>query len=132
MTADYQTLRTRVDDGIATIELHRPEVLNAYCIEMGEELVDAFRAARDDASVRAIVLAGAGRAFCSGADRKYLRAGLRDERGRRLGDEEFVQTFPAELLTFAKPVVAAIHGAAVGIGVTMTLPCDLRVAAEDA
>jgi len=133
MTASrYQTIRYAVDDGLATITLHRPEVLNAYCIEMGDELVDAFRAARDDRAVRAVILTGAGRGFCSGADRRYLEAGLRDDDGRRLGDEAFVQSFPAELLAFPKPTIAAIHGHAVGIGVTMTLLCDLRLAADDA
>jgi 2-(1,2-epoxy-1,2-dihydrophenyl)acetyl-CoA isomerase len=132
MAAEYQTIRYAVDEGIATITLNRPQVLNAYCIEMGEELVSAFRDAQKSPRVRAIIVTGAGRGFCSGADRKYFASGFRDQSGRRLGDEEFVRTFPAELLTLEKPVIAAINGPAVGIGVTLTLLCDLRIAAEEA
>jgi 2-(1,2-epoxy-1,2-dihydrophenyl)acetyl-CoA isomerase len=125
-------IRYEVSEAIATITLNRPQALNAYCIDMGDELVAAFRRANDEPSVRALVITGAGRGFCAGADRKYLGQGFKDESGRRLGDEEFVQTFAAKLLTFPKPVIAAINGPAVGIGVTMSLLCDLRVAAEPA
>jgi enoyl-CoA hydratase/carnithine racemase len=119
-------------DAIATITLNRPEKLNAYTVEMGEEVVAAFRRLRDDDSVRAVVLAGAGRAFCAGVDLDALRAHQAGaaSQGPRLGEEAFLRELPLELLAYPKPVVAALHGSAIGVGVTMTLPCDLRIAAE--
>jgi 2-(1,2-epoxy-1,2-dihydrophenyl)acetyl-CoA isomerase len=127
-------LLEEVSNGIATLTLHRPEKLNAYTVEMGVALVDAFRRLRDDARVRCVILAGAGRAFCAGVDLdalKEMRAGAAAP-GPRLGEEEFVRGFPQELADYPKPVIAAIHGAAIGVGVTMTLLCDVRIAADDA
>ena len=131
----YEQVLYAVDGGIATLTLNRPEKRNAYTVRMGEELMDAFRRARDDAAVRAIVLTGAGRGFCAGVDLDALRAhqaGGGPSAGPRLGEEAFTRSFPLELRSFPKPVVAAFHGAAIGVGVTMTLPCDARIAAEDA
>jgi enoyl-CoA hydratase/carnithine racemase len=122
-------------DGVATLTLNRPEKLNAYTVQMGLELVDAFRGARDDAAVRSVILTGAGRGFCAGVDLealKNMQAGG-DAGGRpRLGEEEFVRSFPLELLEYPKPVICAINGAAIGVGVTMALPCDVRIAADTA
>jgi enoyl-CoA hydratase/carnithine racemase len=130
---DFETILLEVGDGIATLTLNRPDRLNAYVVRMGEELVEAFGRAREDASVRAVVWTGAGRAFCSGVDLDALRAQAASAApGPRLGEEAFVRSFPLELAAFPKPVVAAIHGAAIGVGVTMTLPCDARIAAEGA
>lgn len=129
----YETLAVDVADGIATITLQRPERRNAYTVQMGEDLVAAFRAARDDAAVRAVILTGAGKGFCAGVDLDALKSmGTETGPGPRLGEEEFVRSFPLELLAFPKPVIAAIHGAAIGVGVTMVLPCDVRIAAEGA
>jgi enoyl-CoA hydratase/carnithine racemase len=99
---------------------------------MGEEVVDAFRRVRDDANLRAVILTGAGRAFCAGVDLDALRAHQAGAAspGPRLGEEDFLRKLPLELLEYPKPVIAAIHGSAIGVGVTMTLPCDLRIAAE--
>jgi len=104
-------------------------------VAMGEEVVAAFRSCREDDGVRAVVLAGAGRAFCAGVDLDALRAhqeGGGPAAGPRLGEEDFLTRLPLEIATSPKPVIAAIQGAAVGVGVTMTLPCDLRIAADDA
>jgi len=134
----YEHILYDVADRVATLTLNRPEKLNAYIAEMGEELVDAFARAREDPEVGAVVLAGAGRGFCAGVDLEHLKAQARAQAegaaptGPRIGEEAFVRSFPAELLAFPKPVIAAIHGPAIGVGVTMTLPCDLRLAAEDA
>ena len=128
----YEQILYDVREGIATITLNRPEKLNAYTVRMGEELVDAFGRARDEAAVRVILLTGAGRAFCAGVDLDALKAPAGGGQGPRLGEEAFVRTFPPELLRLPKPVIAAIHGAAIGVGVTMTLPCDVRLAAAGA
>jgi 2-(1,2-epoxy-1,2-dihydrophenyl)acetyl-CoA isomerase len=130
----YRTILLEVADGIATVTLNRPEKLNAYTPQMGEELLQAFGRLRDDPDTRAVVLAGAGRGFCAGVDLEELERARRGEpaSGPRLGEEEFLTRFPLELASFPKPVVAAVHGAAIGVGVTMILGCDLRVAADSA
>jgi 2-(1,2-epoxy-1,2-dihydrophenyl)acetyl-CoA isomerase len=131
----YETILYDERDGIATVTLNRPERLNAYVPQMGEDVVAAFHAARDDADVRVIILTGAGRGFCSGVDLDALKAqqaGKESGPGPKLGEEAFLRSFPLELPEFPKPVIAAINGAAVGVGITMTLPCDVRIAAESA
>lgn len=129
------TLRLDTSDGIATLTLSRPEKMNAYTPLMGEELVEAFRAARDDDAVRVVILTGEGKGFCGGVDLdalKAMQAGERPAKGPQLGEEAFVKGFAQELLEFPKPTLAAVNGAAVGVGVTMILPLDLRIAAESA
>ena len=124
-----------VEDGVATITLHRPEKLNAYTTEMGDEVVAAFAAARDDAAVRAVILTGAGRAFCAGVDLEHLKAhmaGGNASSRAKLGEEDFLRKLPLDLVAYPKPVIAAINGPAIGVGVTMVLPCDVRIAAENA
>ena len=95
------------------IRLDRPDVLNAYTPDMGDELVDAFRTLASDSEVCAIVLTGKGRAFCVGADRNFLN-GEKGQNGLRLGEEDFIGGFATELLTIAKPTIAAVNGKAVG------------------
>jgi 2-(1,2-epoxy-1,2-dihydrophenyl)acetyl-CoA isomerase len=131
----YENVLFEVVDGVATITLNRPDKLNAYTTEMGEEVVDAFRAVRGDEAVRAVVLTGAGRGFCAGVDLEHLkahRAGGNASKGPKLGEEDFLTRLPLELVEFPKPVIAAVNGAAIGVGVTMILPCDVRIAAVGA
>jgi 2-(1,2-epoxy-1,2-dihydrophenyl)acetyl-CoA isomerase len=131
----YRSILYGIEDGVATLTLNRPEKLNAYTTEMGEEAVDAFRRARADAAVRAVILTGAGRGFCAGVDLEHLKAhqaGDSAGKGPKLGEEDFLTTLPLELLEYPKPVIAAINGAAIGVGVTMALPCDVRLAAASA
>jgi 2-(1,2-epoxy-1,2-dihydrophenyl)acetyl-CoA isomerase len=131
----YETILYGVEDRIATIAMNRPEKRNAYVPQMGQDLVAAFRAARADDSVRAVILTGEGQGFCAGVDLdalKAMQAGQAAARGPRLGEEEFVKSFPLELLAYPKPVIAAINGAAIGVGVTMILPCDIRIASDRA
>jgi 2-(1,2-epoxy-1,2-dihydrophenyl)acetyl-CoA isomerase len=126
---------TDVADGVGTITLNRPEKLNAYTTEMGDEVTAAIRAWRDDAAVRAVVLTGAGRGFCAGVDLDHLKAhqaGQNASKGPRLGEEDFLKKLPLEMASYPKPLIAAINGAAIGVGVTMILPCDIRIAAEGA
>jgi enoyl-CoA hydratase/carnithine racemase len=133
--SDYENIRFAIEDGVATITLHRPEKLNAYTLAMGDEVVAAFARCRDDAAVRAVVWTGEGRAFCAGVDLEQLKAhqaGALPASRPKLGEEDFLRKLPLELVAFPKPVIAAINGPAIGVGVTMVLPCDLRVAAESA
>ncbi len=132
---NVDNIRYAVSDGIATVTLDRPDKLNAYTTEMGDEVVAAFQQARDDEAVRAVILTGAGRGFCAGVDLEHLKAhqaGAVAGKGPRLGEEAFLKSFPLELLDYPKPTIVAINGAAIGVGVTMTLPCDVRIAAADA
>jgi enoyl-CoA hydratase/carnithine racemase len=136
MGAAYRNILFEVADGIATVTLNRPEKLNAYTLEMGDEIVDAFARIRSDDAVRVAILTGAGRGFCAGVDLDALKAHQTTDSAsggaRRLGEEDFLRVLPLELLEFPKPVIAAINGAAIGVGVTMTLPCDIRIAADNA
>ncbi len=135
---EYAHILYAVEQGIATITLNRPDKLNAYMPEMGGEIVGAFHAARDDDAVRVVILTGAGRAFCAGVDLEALKAsysqpaGPEGSQGSKLGEEDFLRKLPLELLEYPKPVIAAINGHAIGVGVTMALPCDIRIAADDA
>ena len=117
--------------GVATISLARPARLNAYTPDMGEELVTALRAAWRADDVGAIILTGEGRGFCAGADRSFVD-GRVGRLGFRLGEEYFLQGFAQEMASAEKTLIAAINGAAVGIGVTMTLPFDIRIASHEA
>lgn len=131
----YRTLLLEQRGPVALITLNRPEQLNAYTVRMGEELVQVFDRLRDDDAVRVVVLTGAGRAFCAGIDLKLLSGATGEPDDAALpplGQERMVQRFGAELFHYPKPVIAAINGAAAGIGVTMTLPCDIRLAASGA
>ena len=130
----YDNILFDVEEGIATITLNRPDKLNAYVPEMGDAVVDAFARARDDDAVRAVILTGAGRGFCAGVDLEALKASYATaaESGRKLGEEDFLRKLPLRLLEYPKPVIAAINGHAIGVGITMTLPCDIRLAAEGA
>lgn len=131
----YHTLLLEHHGSVALITLNRPDQLNAYTVRMGEELVQVFDSIKHNPDVRAVVLTGAGRAFCAGVDLKVLSKGSSTEEDRDLpplGKERFVQNFAEDLYQFPKPVIAAINGPAVGVGVTMCLPCDIRLAATDA
>jgi enoyl-CoA hydratase/carnithine racemase len=128
-------IRTEVSDGVLTITLHRPERLNAYTPTMQQELLDAFDQADADDDVRAVVVTGAGRAFCAGADLSAggstfdwrERAAAADDAPRDGGGRVSLRIFAS-----TKPVIGAINGPAVGVGATMTLPMDIRLASEDA
>jgi enoyl-CoA hydratase/carnithine racemase len=131
---DFEQIRYEVQDGILTITLDRPDRLNAWTPRMCQELLAAYDAADADDSVRAIVMTGEGRAYCAGAD---LAGGGEtfDWRDRQDGDEvprDNGGQFTLRVFESAKPVIAAINGPAVGVGITMTLPMDVRLAADDA
>ncbi len=144
----YNTLSWSVADSILTLTLNRPEQMNSFTVEMANELVDAFNRASNDDSVRAIVVTGAGKAFCAGMDLTrpgnvfgldetqkptlkdmndrlddpIIHEGVRDTGGR----------VTLSIFNCTKPVIAAINGAAVGIGATMLCAMDFRIASEKA
>jgi enoyl-CoA hydratase/carnithine racemase len=145
---NYQTLQYELTQGILTITLNRPEQLNAFSVTMAHELIDAFECASADDAVRAIIVTGAGRAFCAGMDlaahgnvfglNEALQPTLADME-QRLEDPEIVRgvrdtggRLTLTIFACTKPVIAAINGPAVGIGATMTLAMDIRLAAEKA
>ena len=146
--SDYKEIIYAVADGILTITLNRPEKLNAFTGTMMNEMIDAFRRANKDDAVRCIIVTGAGRAFCAGAD---LSAGAAtfdatartDRPERNAGPADSVDwsdervrdgggRLTLEIFESLKPVIAAVNGPAVGIGVTMQLAMDIRLASETA
>ncbi len=133
---DYEQIRYSVEDSILTITLARPERLNAFNGQMCRELLDAFERSDADDSIRAVIVTGAGRAFCAGAD-LGSGAGTFDSAARRGTEPTDEHRDGGGLLTLRiydskKPVIAAINGPAVGVGVTMTLPMDVRIASSAA
>jgi enoyl-CoA hydratase/carnithine racemase len=135
----YKDILYEVDGPVLTITLNRPDKLNAYTAVMGRELEDAFRRADADDSIRAIIVTGAGRGFCAGADisagassfdttdGKSVSFGNAEDRGNRQGGG-----FVGAIFECRKPSIAALNGPAVGVGITLTLPMDIRIAAKGA
>ena len=130
---DYEQIRYAVDAGILTITLDRPDKLNAFTGRMMHELIDAFDRADADDAVRVVIVTGAGRAFCAGADlseggRTFDHTSAQKiEEHRDGGGRVVLRIFESK-----KPVIAAINGPAVGVGITMTLPMDVRIASSAA
>jgi enoyl-CoA hydratase/carnithine racemase len=129
----YETLATELDGGILTITLNRPERLNALTETMLRELLDAFDEVDRDDAVRVVIVTGAGRGFCAGADLGG-GGGTFDHSASESAREHRDGGGLASLRIFEcrKPVIAAINGPAVGVGITMTLPMDVRIASERA
>src|SRR3954466_5775745 len=131
----FQEILYDVADGVATITLNRPERLNAFTPTMMRELIDAFDRVDADDDGRAVIVTGAGRGFCAGADLGG-GGGTFDARERGNGGDEQHRDgggqFTLRVFDCTKPVIAAINGPAVGVGITMTLPMDVRLVAEGA
>ncbi len=132
----YEEIRYAVEDRVATITLSRPERMNAFTARMCREMIEALDAADQDDAVRAVVVTGAGRAFCAGAD---LGSGGDTFDAKAQGYADTVDTHrdggglvSLKVYSLKKPVIAAINGAAVGVGITMTLPMDVRIVARGA
>ena len=132
----YEEIRYAVEDRVATITLDRPERMNAFTAKMCGELIRAFDAADQDDDVRVVIVTGAGRAFCAGAD---LGSGGDTFDSKAQGYADTIDTHrdggglvSLKIYSLKKPVIGAINGPAVGVGITMTLPMDVRIAAEGA
>ncbi len=140
----YEYIRYETAEGIATLTLNRPDKLNAFNSDMRSEMVDAFDRIDADDAVRAVVITGAGRAYCAGADISGGSAGFVGKREGGLVNEDGSFNYDVDaardgggrltlrIFQLLKPVIGAINGAAVGIGATMTLPMDIRLASEKA
>jgi len=150
----YNTINYDIDQSILTIRLNRPESMNAFTVEMANELIDAFNTASRDDEVRAIVVTGNGKAFCAGMDLQQADNGFETdnvfglnealnpsikELGDKLDSPEYLDgvrdtggRVTLAIYNCNKPVIAAINGAAVGIGATMTCAMDIRLASERA
>jgi 2-(1,2-epoxy-1,2-dihydrophenyl)acetyl-CoA isomerase len=129
---DYDFIKQTTDQGVTTLTLSRPDVLNSFNRRMAQELQRALAAAGSDASVRAVLLTGAGRGFCAGQDLTEAMAG--EPGSLDLGDVVKANYAPLVLAIreLEKPVVCAVNGVAAGAGANLALACDIVIAAEDA
>lgn len=134
----YETLLYEIDGPVLTVTLNRPDKLNAYTAVMGVELADAFHRADEDDEVRVVIVTGAGRGFCAGAD---ISGGAGAFDAKAEGSVAFAAPgrarqegggFVEAIFNCRKPSIAAINGAAVGVGATLTLPMDIRIASSAA
>lgn len=148
ISMSYNTLKVEVSENILTLTLNRPDAMNAFTVEMANELIEVFNNASEDDDVRVIVVTGSGKAFCAGMDlrkagnvfglNESIRPTMQDM-NQRLTDEDIHHgvrdtggRVNLAIYDCKKPVIAAINGAAVGIGATMTTAMDIRLASEHA
>lgn len=127
---NYETILVDTKDGITTLTMNRPERLNAWTYQMGDELATAIRAGNADKQVEAFVITGAGRGFCAGADVKDLFQTQAQSGETRRGSNDVSDW--VNLVRESKPIVAAINGAAIGVGLTQVLPMDYIIASSEA
>jgi enoyl-CoA hydratase/carnithine racemase len=128
----YEQIDLDVTDGVATITLNRPERMNAYTGQMGREMLDAFDRTDADDDVRAVIITGAGRAFCAGADLEDAGSTFDYDDADPSAHRDGGGLITLRIFNSLKPVIAAINGAAVGVGITSVLPADVRLAADTA
>ena len=140
---DFETILYDIEDGVLTITLNRPDRLNAFNTTMMQEMIAALDAADADDAVRAIIVTGAGRGFCAGADlekggetfdyeSRADREGAAESAEGKLAPRDGGGLLTLRLYECRKPVIAAVNGPAVGVGATMQLPMDVRIASENA
>jgi len=133
---DYEQIKFDVEDQVLTITMNRPEQLNAFTDQMKNEMIDALDRADADDGIRAVIITGAGRGFCAGAD---LSGGPTTFDAAQRGRDRDISTYrdgggqwTLRIFESKKPVIAAINGPAVGVGITMTLAMDIRLASDQA
>ncbi|MWA00915.1 enoyl-CoA hydratase [Actinomadura sp. LD22] len=128
---EYETVLADLEDGILTVTLHRPDRLNAFTPQMMEDLLAVLDRADGEDGVRAVIVTGAGRGFCAGAD-VGAGSGSFDHREAGAWHRDIGGKVALRLFACLKPVIAAINGPAVGVGASMTLPMDVRLASTEA
>ena len=128
----YRTLVVELRNGVALIGLNRPEVHNAFDETLIAELTDALRAADADPAVRAVILLGAGRSFCAGADLNWMRRMSGYGKAENLADARALATLLSTLASLGKPTIARVHGNAFGGGVGLVACCDIAIGAQEA
>jgi enoyl-CoA hydratase/carnithine racemase len=136
----YQQILTETRGRVGIITLNRPERLNAWTWQMGGEMADAIARWNDDAGIGCVVITGAGRGFCSGADVQGFNRAIEQREQATTAEERVAAGAPPperrqrgiEFYQQSKPIIAAINGAAIGVGLTMTLTMDLRIASDQA
>jgi 2-(1,2-epoxy-1,2-dihydrophenyl)acetyl-CoA isomerase len=128
----YKTIKLIMEEGIATVYLNRPEVLNALNETMKKELIQALRETEEDNNIRVMILTGRGRGFCAGADlnrfKEFQESDKDHKKKLRFGSLDLPRAF----IQYPKPIIAAINGPSYGFGFTVTLTCDIRLASEKA
>lgn len=138
---DFETIKLDIADGVATLTLHRPDRMNAFTETMVRDMVAAFDITDANDDVRAVIVTGAGKAFCAGADLASAGDTFNYEKRLKADGEAAIDEMRTRdgggivglrIYESTKPVIAAINGAAVGVGATMTLPMDIRLAVEGA
>ncbi|MEO6023942.1 MAG: 2-(1,2-epoxy-1,2-dihydrophenyl)acetyl-CoA isomerase PaaG [Burkholderiales bacterium] len=129
----YNTLLFNIEAGIAELTLNRPDRLNSFSLEMHEELRAVVHIVETDASIRVVLLTGAGRGFCAGQDLTARQGDKSDEGGRiRNSLDENFNPFIRRLRKLKQPVICAVNGVAAGAGANLALACDITIAAESA
>ena len=126
--SNYETILTSLDDGVLTITMNRPERLNAWTYQMGAELQAALEAGNNSADVDVFILTGAGRGFCAGAD---IKETFKDQADSGTSNDNAPRDWVGTVRR-SKPIIAAVNGAAVGVGLTQILPCDFIMASPEA
>jgi 2-(1,2-epoxy-1,2-dihydrophenyl)acetyl-CoA isomerase len=131
---DYETLMAASAEGVLTLTLNRPDVYNALNAPMGRELGEALKAAARDPDVRAVVITGSGKAFCSGQDLETVEDLMSDEAMPHLGEllRQQYNDLILQMRRLEKPIVASVNGVAAGAGMSLALACDLRIASDRA
>jgi len=130
---DNQTIILEKSDHVATVTLNRPERLNAFTVQLHDELIHLLEELDHDEDVRVLVLTGAGRGFCAGEDVKERPAEIaRVRTAKRVLDRKARDAFPAIMQDMMKPTIAAVNGPAVGQGLSLALACDIRIGSENA
>jgi enoyl-CoA hydratase/carnithine racemase len=124
----YEDIRFEIENGVAVIRLHRPDLLNAFSGKMGKELGHALQRCDGDDDVRAVILTGSGSAFCTGAD---MSAGEKTFASQEANTSFSASPVSPPAWEVRKPVIAAMNGHAVGLGLTLALQCDIRIAADE-
>jgi len=129
----YEQIKYETNNQIATITINRPEKMNAWTFQMKDEMIDAFEVADKDDDIRVVIVTGAGKAFCAGADLDPERFGSRQESdGLTNPPRDSAGQLTTKIYDIKKPVIAAINGHGVGVGSTMTLAMDIRIMADTA